>query len=141
MVGLPGIENRKKILKTLLSKEKAEEMDYKELRTMTKGYTGSDLKNLCVTAAYRPVRELIQRERKKDLERKKKAQENLDSTDASAEVKGEAKLEEAIVLRALNMEEMKQAKNHVKITNFEFNSISLSFPSCYQFCFRGFSNE
>ncbi|XP_074319734.1 uncharacterized protein LOC141656659 isoform X3 [Silene latifolia] len=113
MVGLPGIENRAKILKTLLSKEKAEEMDYKELATMTEGYTGSDLKNLCVTAAYRPVRELIQRERKKDLERKKKAQENVDSTDASSEAKGEQKPEETIVLRALNMEDMKQAKNQV----------------------------
>ncbi|KAH9603720.1 hypothetical protein KSS87_007076 [Heliosperma pusillum] len=113
MVGLPGIENREKIMKTLLSKEKAEEMDYKELATMTEGYTGSDLKNLCVTAAYRPVRELIQRERKKDLERKKKAQENVDSSDASSEAKGEEKPEEAIVLRALNMEDMKQAKNQV----------------------------
>ncbi|KAK9672580.1 hypothetical protein RND81_12G109800 [Saponaria officinalis] len=113
MVGLPAIENREKILKTLLSKEKAEEMDFKELATMTEGYTGSDLKNLCVTAAYRPVRELIQRERKKDLERKKKAQENVDSGNNSTEAKEEGKPEELIVLRPLNMEDMKQAKNQV----------------------------
>ncbi|CAJ2661686.1 unnamed protein product [Trifolium pratense] len=29
---------------------------------MTEGYSGSDLKNICATAAYRPVRELIQQE-------------------------------------------------------------------------------
>ena len=32
------------ILKTLLAKEKAEDLDFKELATMTEGYTGSDLK-------------------------------------------------------------------------------------------------
>ncbi|KAH9625381.1 hypothetical protein KSS87_011452 [Heliosperma pusillum] len=113
MVGLPGIENREKILKTLLSKEQAEEMDFKELATMTEGYTGSDLKNLCVTAAYRPVRELIQKERKKDLEKKKRAQENGDSSDGSTEAKADDKEEEPILLRSLNMEDMKQAKNQV----------------------------
>ncbi|KAF2571928.1 hypothetical protein F2Q70_00001458 [Brassica cretica] len=45
MVGLPGVENREKILKTLLAKEKVDEnLDYKELSMMTEGYTGSDLK-------------------------------------------------------------------------------------------------
>lgn len=45
MVGLPSVENREKILRTLLSKEKAEEsIDYKELAVMTEGYSGSDLK-------------------------------------------------------------------------------------------------
>ncbi|KAJ8511062.1 hypothetical protein OPV22_001496 [Ensete ventricosum] len=37
-------------------------LDFKELATMTLGYSGSDLKNLCVAAAYRPLRELIQKE-------------------------------------------------------------------------------
>ncbi|KAL0358913.1 UNVERIFIED_CONTAM: ATPase family AAA domain-containing protein 1-A [Sesamum angustifolium] len=66
MVDLPSVENREMILRTLLSKEKAEDIDFKELAAMTEGYSGSDLKNLCVTAAYRPVRELIQQEREKD---------------------------------------------------------------------------
>lgn len=44
-MGLPGVENREKILKTLLAKEKVDEnLDYKELSMMTEGYTGSDLK-------------------------------------------------------------------------------------------------
>ncbi|KAK9665375.1 hypothetical protein RND81_14G108200 [Saponaria officinalis] len=114
MVGLPGVENREKIMRTLLSKEHAEEMDFQELATMTEGYTGSDLKNLCVTAAYRPVRELIQKERKKDIERKKRAQENVDSSDGTSEAKeDDEKKEEPIVLRRLTMEDMKIAKQQV----------------------------
>jgi SpoVK/Ycf46/Vps4 family AAA+-type ATPase len=113
MVGLPSIENREKILKTLLSKEHAENLDFHELATMTEGYTGSDLKNLCITAAYRPVRELLQRERKKDLAKKKKAQENNSDSETSTETKETEKQEEPIVLRPLNMEDMRQAKNQV----------------------------
>ena len=44
MVGLPSVESRVMILKTLLAKEQAEDLDFKELATMTEGYTGSDLK-------------------------------------------------------------------------------------------------
>lgn len=45
MVGLPSSENREKILRTLLAKEKVDDqVDFKELATMTEGYTGSDLK-------------------------------------------------------------------------------------------------
>lgn len=44
MVGLPAAENREKILRTLLAKEKVEDLDFKELAAMTEGYSGSDLK-------------------------------------------------------------------------------------------------
>lgn len=44
MVGLPSVESREMILRTLLSKEKVEDLDYKELAVMTEGYSGSDLK-------------------------------------------------------------------------------------------------
>ena len=90
MVGLPTLESRELIMKKLLSKEKVKDIDFKELAKMTEGYSGSDLKvcilvsndqylqlfmvilclskavfsqNLCVTAAYRPVRELLQKEK------------------------------------------------------------------------------
>ncbi|CAL1388258.1 unnamed protein product [Linum trigynum] len=107
MVGLPSVENRVRIMKTLLSKEKVDEqMDFKELATLTEGYSGSDLKNLCTTAAYRPVRELIQQERKRDMEKKKAAE----GTEAAA--KGE-KQERVITLRPLNMEDFRLAKNQV----------------------------
>jgi ATP-dependent 26S proteasome regulatory subunit len=45
MVGLPSMESRELIMRRLLSKEKVDEgLDYKELATMTEGYSGSDLK-------------------------------------------------------------------------------------------------
>ncbi|KAL0304352.1 UNVERIFIED_CONTAM: Spastin [Sesamum radiatum] len=113
MVGLPSVENREVILRTLLSKENVEEdLDYKELAAMTEGYSGSDLKNLCVTAAYRPVRELIQQERLKDKEKKQRDAEGESSKDASA-TKEDTKEEKVISLRPLNMEDMRQAKNQV----------------------------
>ncbi|XP_043716106.1 uncharacterized protein LOC122664377 isoform X2 [Telopea speciosissima] len=113
MVSLPSVENRESILKTLLAKEKVEErLDFKELATMTEGYSGSDLKNLCTTAAYRPVRELIQQERLKDLERKRRAEEGQNSEDGPDTIE-EPKEERVITLRPLNMEDMRQAKNQV----------------------------
>jgi SpoVK/Ycf46/Vps4 family AAA+-type ATPase len=44
MVGLPTLESRELILKKLLSKEKVENIDLKELAALTEGYSGSDLK-------------------------------------------------------------------------------------------------
>lgn len=115
MVGLPSAENREMILRTLLSKEKVEDLDFKELATMTEGYSGSDLKNLCITAAYRPVRELLQQEKKKDMAKKQKDEEgDKSSEDASSATVEETKEEEKVItLRPLNMEDMKQAKNQV----------------------------
>lgn len=112
MVGLPSAENREKILRTLLAKEKVEDLDFKELGVMTEGYSGSDLKNLCTTAAYRPVRELIQQERKKDLEKKRRAEEGQ-SAEGRSDEKEDAPEERVITLRPLNMEDMRQAKNQV----------------------------
>ncbi|EYU19606.1 hypothetical protein MIMGU_mgv1a001750mg [Erythranthe guttata] len=110
MVDLPSVENRETILKTLLSKEKAEDLDFKELAAITEGYSGSDLKNLCITAAYRPVRELMQQERERDKKEKKQKDE---SSEDSSVLKEEAKEETVITLRPLNMEDMRQAKNQV----------------------------
>ncbi|XP_039065269.1 uncharacterized protein LOC120210639 [Hibiscus syriacus] len=110
MVGLPSTESREKILRTLLAKEKVEDLDYKELATMTEGYSGSDLKNLCVMAAYRPVRELIQHERLKDLKKRREAGQSFQDALGTKE---ENMKEGAITLRPLNMEDMREAKNQV----------------------------
>ncbi|KAL1355760.1 hypothetical protein AAHE18_05G135600 [Arachis hypogaea] len=75
---------------------------------MTEGYSGSDLKNLCITAAYRPVRELIQQERLKTLEEKQKGSQG-DSPDTEDEVKQKR----VIKPRPLNMQDLKEAKNQV----------------------------
>ncbi|KAG7981409.1 hypothetical protein I3843_05G232500 [Carya illinoinensis] len=112
MVGLPSIESREMILRTLLAKEKVENLDFKELATMTEGYSGSDLKNLCITAAYRPVRELIQQERLKDTEKKNEDAEGK-SSEGTSETKEEDEDGRVITLRPLDMEDMRQAKNQV----------------------------
>ncbi|KAL6626998.1 hypothetical protein ACP70R_030724 [Stipagrostis hirtigluma subsp. patula] len=109
MVGLPSLESRELIMRRLLSKEKVDEgLDFKELATMTEGYSGSDLKNLCTTAAYRPVRELIQKERKKELEKMKR-----EKGETASDLPMKKEKEDAIVLRPLNMTDLKEAKNQV----------------------------
>ncbi|KAG2263042.1 hypothetical protein Bca52824_070121 [Brassica carinata] len=112
MVGLPSVESREKILRTLLSKEKTENLDFHELAQMTDGYSGSDLKNFCTTAAYRPVRELIKHECLKDQERKRR-EEAEKSSEEGTEAKEEASDERVITLRALSMEDMRVAKSQV----------------------------
>ncbi|KAL1203124.1 ATPase family AAA domain-containing protein FIGL1 [Cardamine amara subsp. amara] len=112
MVGLPPVESREKILRTLLSKEKTENLDFHELAQMTDGYSGSDLKNFCTTAAYRPVRELIKQECLKDQERKKR-EEAMKNSEEASEAKEEVSEERVITLRPLSMEDMKIAKSQV----------------------------
>lgn len=64
-IDLPDAQNRMKILKILLAKENLEsEFGFDELANATEGYSGSDLKNLCIAAAYRPVHELLEEEKK-----------------------------------------------------------------------------
>ncbi|KAJ7977549.1 AAA-type ATPase family protein [Quillaja saponaria] len=65
MVNLPDAPNREKILRVILAKEDlAPDVDLEALANMTDGYSGSDLKNLCVTAAHCPIREILEREKK-----------------------------------------------------------------------------
>lgn len=64
-VDLPDAENRMKILKIFLDQEKLEPgFEIQNLANATEGYSGSDLKNLCIAAAYRPVQELLEEEKK-----------------------------------------------------------------------------
>ncbi|KAK8521143.1 hypothetical protein V6N12_005054 [Hibiscus sabdariffa] len=64
-VDLPDAGNRMKILKIFLAEENIEpNFSLEELANATEGYSGSDLKNLCIAAAYRPVQELLEEENK-----------------------------------------------------------------------------
>ncbi|CAN7029257.1 hypothetical protein BRARA_H00258 [Brassica rapa] len=64
-VDLPDAENRLKILKIFLTPENLESgFEFDKLAKETEGYSGSDLKNLCIAAAYRPVQEVLQEEQK-----------------------------------------------------------------------------
>ncbi|KAM0830317.1 hypothetical protein ACQ4PT_066288 [Festuca glaucescens] len=137
MVGLPTSESRELILKKLLAKEKVEGIDFKELATITEGYSGSDLKNLCVTAAYRPVRELLQKEKQKEKDKndnavavkeepvtnhksQESAKENSETKNDMPETKqgekdkSEKSVEgETVALRSLTMDDLRQAKDQV----------------------------
>ncbi|RVX20471.1 Protein MSP1 [Vitis vinifera] len=65
MVNLPDALNREKILRVILAKEElAPDVGLEAVANMTDGYSGSDLKNLCVTAAHCPIREILEREKK-----------------------------------------------------------------------------
>ncbi|XP_018470189.1 uncharacterized protein LOC108841902 [Raphanus sativus] len=64
MVGLPDAQNRAKILRAILAKEDlSDDVDLDEVARMADGYSGSDLKNLCLTAARRPVKEILEKEK------------------------------------------------------------------------------
>ncbi|KAK3139958.1 hypothetical protein QOZ80_5AG0393260 [Eleusine coracana subsp. coracana] len=101
MVGLPDASNREKILRVILSKEElATDVDFESLANMTDGYSGSDLKNLCVTAATCPVREVLEKEKK---------EKNL----ARAEGRPEPALHGSEAIRGLRMDDFKFAHGKV----------------------------
>lgn len=65
MVNLPDATNREKILRVILAKEDlGSGVNLEAVARMTDGYSGSDLKNLCVTAAHCPIRDLLEKEKK-----------------------------------------------------------------------------
>ncbi|XP_022922147.1 ribosome biogenesis ATPase RIX7-like isoform X1 [Cucurbita moschata] len=115
MVGLPSVESREMIMRTLLSKEKAEDLDFKELATMTEGYSGSDLKNLCVTAAYRPVRELLQQERLKDLEKKQREMKEKEEKEKETKNEIEKEKETENEIEIEKEKEKEETKNEIEI--------------------------
>ncbi|XP_042516828.1 uncharacterized protein LOC122091073 isoform X2 [Macadamia integrifolia] len=65
MVNLPDAPNREKILRVILAEEEmAPDVDLAAIANMTDGYSGSDLKNLCVAAAHCSIREILEKEKK-----------------------------------------------------------------------------
>ncbi|KAL8256431.1 hypothetical protein R6Q59_031498 [Mikania micrantha] len=101
MVNLPDAHNRAKILKVVLAKEDlAPDIDLDAVANMTEGYSGSDLKNLCVTAAHRPIREIIEKEKKE------RAAAISDGKPAPA-------LSESSDIRPLNLDDFKFAHEQV----------------------------
>ncbi|KNA08786.1 hypothetical protein SOVF_159610 isoform B [Spinacia oleracea] len=100
MIGLPDATNRQKILSVILAKEElAPDVDLATVANMAEGYSGSDLKNLCVTAAYCPIREILETEKK-------------EKTLALAENRS-AVLYSGDDIRPLNMSDFKYAQEQV----------------------------
>uniref|UniRef100_A0A7N0UTJ5 AAA+ ATPase domain-containing protein n=1 Tax=Kalanchoe fedtschenkoi TaxID=63787 RepID=A0A7N0UTJ5_KALFE len=101
MVDLPDVANRVKILKVILAKEDlSPNVDLNAIASMTDGYSGSDLKNLCVTAAHGPIREILEKEKKERVA-------------AEAEGRAPPPLSGSDDVRSLNMEDFKQAHERV----------------------------
>lgn len=104
-VDLPDAENRKKILKILLSEENlAPDFKYGELANATEGYSGSDLKNLCIAAAYRPVQELIEEEKKVEGS----VTPQLRSLDLEDFIQAKAKVGASVAYDAASMNELRK---------------------------------
>ncbi|VAI84398.1 unnamed protein product [Triticum turgidum subsp. durum] len=105
-VDLPDAQNRMKILKILLAKENLEsEFGFDELANATEGYSGSDLKNLCVAAAYRPVHELLEEEKKGAAGSAKTSLRSLKLDDF---VQAKAKVSPSIAFDATSMNELRK---------------------------------
>ncbi|XP_059295033.1 uncharacterized protein LOC132048122 isoform X1 [Lycium ferocissimum] len=101
MVNLPDAPNREKILGVILAKEElAPNVDVEAIANMTEGYSGSDLKNLCVTAAHCPIREILEKEKK-------------EKASAIAENRPTPALHNSTDIRPLNMDDFKYAHEQV----------------------------
>lgn len=101
MVSLPDAHNRAKILKVILAKEElSSDVDFDAIANMTDGYSGSDLKNLCVAAAHRPIREILEREKKERVT-------------ALAEGRDPPPLSGSADVRSLNMDDFRHAHEQV----------------------------
>ncbi|KAG1354550.1 ATPase family AAA domain-containing protein 1-B [Cocos nucifera] len=63
-IGMPDQSERAKILKVILKGERVEDIDYEYIASLCDGFTGSDILEVCKQAAYFPVRDLLEDEKK-----------------------------------------------------------------------------
>ncbi|KAL1203094.1 ATPase family AAA domain-containing protein FIGL1 [Cardamine amara subsp. amara] len=64
-IGMPDRRERAEILKVTLKGERVEpDIDFDHVARLCEGYTGSDIFELCKKAAYFPIREILEAERK-----------------------------------------------------------------------------
>lgn len=85
LVDLPDAANRAKILKIITREEDlGPDVDLEALAALLHGYSGSDLRNLCIAAAYNPIRELLKAEKGKGSKAPKAAAPAARGGDAKA---------------------------------------------------------
>ncbi|PHT46324.1 hypothetical protein CQW23_15482 [Capsicum baccatum] len=95
-----------KILKVILAKQNlAQDVDLKSVASMTDGYSGSDLKNLCATVAYRPIRDILEKEKKEQAA-------------ASADGRPPPALSSSADLRTLNMDDFRYSHQQFLLASF-----------------------
>nr|GMD34202.1 Spastin like [Ipomoea batatas] len=105
-VDLPDAENRLKILNIILAQENLEtNFPFEQLANATEGYSGSDLKNLCIAAAYRPVQELLEEEMKGG---KPDGHQTLRSLNLDDFLQSKAKVGPSVAYDAASMNELRK---------------------------------
>eukprot|EP00897_Mesotaenium_endlicherianum_P004600 jgi/Mesen1/4168/ME000219S03294 len=94
----------------------ADGFSHEELAQLTEGYSGSDLKNLCVSAAYRPIRDLLHLE-EKERERARLLEVASASAEGASEVAPVTASDTAAAappqLRPITIDDFKQAMTQV----------------------------
>lgn len=123
LVDMPDATLREKILKAVLSDEAlSPNFDFGRLARddVTGGFSGSDLKNMCIAAAYRPIREIITKE-SKQKKSPLKSSLSLQKVDASKnEVVYEEDLgEEEVELRNLHLADFEAAAKEIGASTSE----------------------
>jgi len=126
LVDLPDLENRVKILKVILKGEDLHKnIDLNELAKMTEGFSGSDINNLCIAAAYHPIREFLKSEKQQqqvsdsDKDMKDKIEPKIMADDKEERETGllamsdDKEERETPNLRQLTMSDFKNAKNEI----------------------------
>lgn len=122
LVDLPDVAQREKILQVILRKERLDStVDLKQIASdaMTKGFSGSDLFNLCQAAAYFPVREIAEKETTGQMANSRLKMDSmgllkLDSDDEEdTEGKMEVEEEKKVAVRPLSMQDFEKAAKEV----------------------------
>ncbi|PHU16000.1 hypothetical protein BC332_17205 [Capsicum chinense] len=114
MVNLPDAPNRAKILQVILAKEDlAQNVDLESVASMTDGYSGSDVKNLCATAAYRPIRDILEKETKEQAA-------------ASADGRPPPALSSSADLRPLNMNDFRYSSHQQVCSSVSSESTNMT---------------
>ena len=71
LVDLPSFAERRRVLEVVLKDEcLSPDFTVDAVATLTDGYSGSDIANLCAAAAYRPLRELLEDEAREGIMKK-----------------------------------------------------------------------
>ena len=125
LVDLPDANNREKILRVILRDENLEEdFAFDNLSQMTDGYSGSDLKNLCIAAAYIPIREYLEAEKQQDNQQSQPATPASDSK-VQLRLEVNKKEVEEVQLRPLTLQDFENAKKEVSVSVNE-DTVSIS---------------
>ncbi|KAJ2926041.1 hypothetical protein H1R20_g11055, partial [Candolleomyces eurysporus] len=110
LVDMPGLEMRKRILESYLRDETLhDDVDLDKLATEAEGFSGSDLKNLCVAAAVASVKEAIG----SGWRNTEKASNSQGSSKDSEDSSGSIEVAEELPTRMITPSNITQARNEI----------------------------